>query len=464
MSVRALRIFLCAGEPSGDLIGAKLMYALKRLAKKEISFHGVGGEHMIRAGMNTLFPMDDLSVMGFVEVLPHLPKLQYRLWQTEQHIRETQPDVVIGIDSKGFNLRLLRQAFRSKALPNHCKRVLYVSPSFWAFSQEVASRQAIALKTSVDHVLCLLPFESSYLQTHGVNATFIGYPVMDELFYGAQDGKSRINGDEPNSLQSFVSNLQDIDINTLLSRFPLCAKPRLLDPSGISVPSCRVGLFPGSRKGEIDRHLPIFLDACKLLDRQTSKNISPIIVTNHHTKDYVTKHQSLANSNVQVASAGPLKGPILENLDLAIAASGSVVTELLLHNIPSVVAYSANWITEKIIRSRVKIAHASIPNLLANHQIVPEHLFGDCKANNIASSIRSLMNESSWQDRTRDMKKRVVPFLCATTDGSFRLPMSLHDIQDVQNNPSLLKELEMKSFSAPSVKAAQAILCLVGGV
>ena len=173
--MRTRCIFLCAGEPSGDAIGARLMAALRRESPQPVHFAGVGGARMEAEGLRSIFPMADLSVMGFAEVLPALPRLAYRLWQTVRAARELGPRVVVGIDSKGFNLRLLSALARGRQpghTAGHPALVQYVAPSAWAFAD--APRRAAALCGRVDHLLALLPFEPPLFEDAGVRCTFVG--------------------------------------------------------------------------------------------------------------------------------------------------------------------------------------------------------------------------------------------------------------------------------------------------
>ena len=172
-------IFLVAGETSGDAIGARLMHALRREHGAPLRFAGVGGERMRAAGLHSIFPMADISVMGFAELVPALPRLAMRLYQTIRSVQDSAPDVVVGIDSKAFCLRVLR-ALAAERQKHRAPPALiqYVAPSAWAFAD--APRRAAGLASVVDELLVLLPFEAPLFEAAGVPCTFVGHPAMDE--------------------------------------------------------------------------------------------------------------------------------------------------------------------------------------------------------------------------------------------------------------------------------------------
>ncbi|GKD59829.1 probable lipid-A-disaccharide synthase, mitochondrial [Tanacetum coccineum] len=159
-----MRIFLVAGEVSGDIIGSRLMSALKKLSPYPIRFAGVGGSMMEKHGLNSLFPIEDIAVMGIWELLPHLNKFQVRLKETVEVATLFRPHAVVTIDSKGFSFRLLKQL---------------KAPSFWAWKGGEARLNG--LSEFIDHVLCILPFEEETCRSHGVAATFVGHPVLEDI-------------------------------------------------------------------------------------------------------------------------------------------------------------------------------------------------------------------------------------------------------------------------------------------
>jgi len=183
-------VFLVAGEASGDVIGGRLMRSLRNEYRGAICFEGVGGDSMRAEGLSSLFPMSELSVAGFAEVLPSLPRIAARLVQTQRAVRRAQPHVVVGIDSKGFNLRLLRSLAHRRAaagrngIPAAPVLVQYVGPSAWAFGD--ADARAARLRGGVDELLVLLPLEEALFRRAGVPATFVGHPALDDVAIGGE--------------------------------------------------------------------------------------------------------------------------------------------------------------------------------------------------------------------------------------------------------------------------------------
>jgi len=212
MPEKRLKIYVITGEPSGDLLGSRLMRALK--AEQKIEFFGVGGESMQAEGMESLFPISDLSVMGFLEVVPHIKKILARIRQTLDDIEKQRPDIVITVDSWSFSKQIHLGLIKRKINVPH---IHYVAPQVWAWKKGRAKQ----IKKWVDHLFMLLPFEERYFKPHGVHYTFVGHPVIE-------------GGSDKGNAQRFITmhNLSKKDfILTIL---------------------------PGSRKTEIKYLLPIF--------------------------------------------------------------------------------------------------------------------------------------------------------------------------------------------------------------
>ena len=362
----ARRIFLIAGETSGDAIGAKLMLALQREHKgKNLQFSGVGGKRMTDAGLQTLFPMDDINVMGFGELIPALPRLAYRLSQTISAAREAQPDLVVGIDSKAFCLRVLAALRRDRRSPSSGPALVqYVAPSAWAFSD--APKRAAKLANAVDELLVLLPFERDLFEAAGVPCTFVGHPALQ----AAED---------------------DDDLTAAIdeSRGSLC-------------------LLPGSRPDEVSSNLPIMLDAAEriassLLHSPADGAIDQLLLPAPPSV------RSLVEETIRARPSSSL--PALVTTDrmrhrayrasrLALACSGTVNVELALARTPQVALYRSNRLTSFVVRHIVRptVQHATLPNILNARDgeasaLIPELLFEECTSDAVADeAIRLLAN------------------------------------------------------------------------
>jgi len=340
-------IFLLAGEPSGDIIGARLMQALRRQCGPEgITFIGVGGQRMRDQGLDSLFPMEELSLMGFVEVLPHLPRLLRRLSQTKRAILRRQPDMVLTIDSPSFSLRL-QDRLRGRGMI----RVHYVAPQVWAWRQG----RAKTLGAKIDHLLTLLPFEPRFFERYGLDCSFVGHPIIEEAAKRGDGRRFRRRYDLPDDAPT------------------IC-------------------LLPGSRRTEIAMHMPVMKETVNRLWKHfpTLKMILPTL-------------PSLAPTIRDMVQDWPLAPLILEERAdrfdayaasrFAIAASGTVALELALAGTPHITIYRTGKITAWLAERLVKVDHVNLVNLILNRPAVPELLLEDCVPERIMVHARRLIED-----------------------------------------------------------------------
>ncbi len=355
-------IFLLAGEPSGDIIGARLMQALRRQRGSEgLTFFGVGGPRMQDQGLDSLFPMDELSLMGFVEVLPHVPRLLRRLSLTASAIVHRKPDMVLTIDSPGFALRLQERLKGQDLIRAH-----YVAPQVWAWRRKRAEK----LGAKIDHLLTLLPFEPPFFQRYGLDCTFVGHPIIEEA------------GRKGNG-------------------------PRFRRRYGLPEDSPTICLLPGSRQTEIRAHMPILKETVTRLWRRFPRlrMIMPTL-------------PSHAPALREMVEDWPLSPMILsERADrfdayaaswLAIAASGTVTLELALAGTPHVTIYRTGKITAWLAKRMVNVSHVNLVNLILNRPAVPELLLEDCNPDRVtASALRLIEDETIRNDQTLALDEAV---------------------------------------------------------
>lgn len=343
----APRIALCAGEASGDLLGAELIAQL-RTRWPEARFAGIGGERMRAAGLCAWHDADELSVMGLAEVLRHLPRLLRLRRDFRQRLLAWQPDVFIGIDAPDFNLGVERW-LKQRGI----RTVHYVSPSVWAWRAGRAAR----IGRSADRVLCLFPMEPPIYARHGVDARFVGHPLADAM---------PLHPDHAAARASF----------------------------GIAAGTPLLALLPGSRIGEIQRLLPVFLQA---LDKIAARLPGlEVILPAAHAQARAAIEAELARHS------GPLPRLHLINAqagnamiasDAVLLASGTATLEALLAKRPMVVAYRLAPLSAFLVRlfGLLKTRHYSLPNALAGHALVPELMQDDCTPERIATAVcRSL--------------------------------------------------------------------------
>jgi len=338
---RNFRIFLLAGEPSGDALAAKLMQALTHKISGHVQYYGVGGPLMQAEGLQSLFPMDELTVMGIAEILPKLPKLLKRITQTANEVKRLSPDIFISIDAPDFSFRVAKKLQGTNILKMH-----YVAPSVWAWRPGRAKKIA----KLYDHLLTILPFEPPYFEKEGLKATFIGHSVVES---GADAG------DGPGFRKQHEFSADD----------------KLLM------------MLPGSRRGEVTRHLPIFEKAVSAIDAEIGpiKLVVPVI---GKSADIVRNAVSSWNVSAVIIDGETEKYDAMAAANVAIAASGTVGLELALARLPTIIAYKMNPFTVWIARRLVKLDYANLVNILLNREVVPEKMFEDCTPDILAHSLK----------------------------------------------------------------------------
>jgi len=338
-------VYIVAGEASGDVLGARLVGALRNRAPG-LSFAGIGGERLAEQGMESLFPMRELALMGLIEVLPNIRRLARRLTETTADITARRPDVIVTIDSPGFTLRLAERV-RHLGIPI----IHYVAPQIWAWRPGRIAK----IKARVDHILCLLPFEPAIFEAAGIPATFVGHPVLESGVDAGDAARFRAQHGLP--------------------------------------PEARVLIvMPGSRRSEVRRLLPVFGAAQRLLMLRMPNlravlpvssvvaeavragtadwPVPPILVT-----DLAEKHDAFA-----AAEAGLIK-------------SGTSSLEMAVAGVPHLVAYKVNPITAAILRRLVRVPYVSLVNLLSERLVVPELLQQDATPGALAETLHRLLTQ-----------------------------------------------------------------------
>jgi lipid-A-disaccharide synthase len=334
-----MRVYIVAGEASGDFLGANLIKALKE-KDPSLCFSGVGGDLMAGQGVSSLFPMQHISLMGIAEIIPHVPRLLKRINQTVQHVIETHPSVIVTIDSPGFCLRVVKKL---RHLGIRTPVIHYVAPSVWAWRPKRAKR----LADLVDHLLTLFPFEPPYFTKHGLDTTFVGHPLLETPM--------------PKVLK---------DKNAIL-------------------------LLPGSRLGEVTRHWPVFIEAAQMLLQRfpniqfytpTFEHLLPFLTT--YTPDGLPVHFSLTQD---------AKNQAFQKASMALAASGTVSLELARALVPMVVAYKVSPLTYFALKHLVHTPYACLVNILLQKPLVPELLQHTCTPTHLYEAMVSVMDDGAKQ-------------------------------------------------------------------
>lgn len=343
-------IYVIAGEPSGDLLGGRLMAGLKARTDGDIRFAGIGGEAMRAEGLDSLFPMAELTVMGLVEVLPRIPRILRRVKQTLADIEAKRPDAIVTIDSWGFTGRIQKGC--QQRVP-HIPRIHYVAPMVWAWKPERTKKLAAVL----DLLMTLLPFEPEWFEKDGLRSVHVGHPVIEG---GADRG----------------------DGAAFRARHGIAPDAKVL-----------VAL-PGSRQSETGRLLPVFAETLARLARS------------HPDLVVVTPTVETVAEKVRAAAAHwPLRTIVVENRaekydafaagTAALAASGTVALELALAGLPTIITYRVAPLTA-FVATRfmgLKIKWATLVNMVLDRAVMPEFLQDDCRAELIAPAVAQLLDD-----------------------------------------------------------------------
>ncbi|SEK93102.1 lipid-A-disaccharide synthase [Roseovarius nanhaiticus] len=352
-----MKVFILAGEASGDRLGAALMAGLRHLTNVE--FIGVGGPLMETEGLQSLFPMDELSVMGIIEVLPKYRHLKRRIRETAEAALGSDADVMITIDSPDFSLRVAALVKASSDM----RTVHYVAPSVWAWRAGRAAKMAKV----IDHVLALLPFEPPYMEAAGMACDFVGHPVVSE----------------PQATKAEIEDFR--------ARHDLGDAPVML-------------VLPGSRRGEVGRLGPIFGKALgPVLERHP--NLRLVVPTTAHVApvlrdvvvDWPASPLILDPSQMESDAYKAEKACAFGTATGALAASGTVSLELAASATPMVIAYDVSWVSRQIIAMMLKIDTLTLVNLVSETRAIPECNGKHCNPPEIAAALIKMLEAPGAQ-------------------------------------------------------------------
>ncbi|WP_291684857.1 lipid-A-disaccharide synthase [Bradyrhizobium sp.] len=347
------RIFLIATEESGDRLGANLMKVLRQRLGDAVRFEGVGGQAMAREGLTSLFPIEELSIMGLAAVVQQLPKILGLIRTTVTAVTKTSPDVLVIIDSPDFTHRVAR---RVRAHDPSIPIVDYVSPSVWAWRPG----RARAMRGYVDHVLALLPFEpEEYRRLRGPPCSYVGHPLTEQIGSLRPSLQERKRRDE--------------------------APPVLL-------------LLPGSRRSEIGHHMAVFGET---LDRLSAEGVAfePLLPTMPHLQQAVAEGLKSWKVAPRVVVGEPEKRAAFRIARAALAKSGTVTLELAVAGVPMVTAYRVGAIEAWIMRRLIEVKSVILANLVIGENVVPEYLQENCTPQNLSRAVREVLDDTPLRRR-----------------------------------------------------------------
>ena len=352
-SVTERRIFLIATEESGDRLGAGLMKVLRQRLGDAVQFDGVGGRAMAREGLNSLFPIEELSIVGFAAVVKQLRKILRLIRQTVDAVIEASPDILVIIDSPDFTHRVARRVrARTPLLPI----VDYVSPSVWAWRPG----RAQTMRSYIDHVLALLPFEpAAYRELHGPPCSYVGHSLIEQIA----------------TLRPDTSEQQRRD-----------AEPPVLL------------VLPGSRRSEIRHHLAIFGDARGRL-RAAGVDFELMLPTMAHLVEAISEGVKSWPVAPRIVTGEADKRAAFRIARVALAKSGTVTLELALAGVPMVTAYRVGAAEAWILRRLIKVRSVILANLVLGKEVIPEFLQENCTAENLSQALAEMLADSTARQR-----------------------------------------------------------------
>jgi lipid-A-disaccharide synthase len=352
-AVAPLDVFLVAGEESGDRLGAALMRALRERTAGRVRFAGVGGAEMAAEGVESLYPIDDLPIIGFSAIPRRIPNILRLMRLTARTVLAQRPQVLVVIDSPGFTRGIAR---RVRAGDPTIAIIKYVSPSVWAWRPG----RARAMRAYIDHILALLPFEPEvHRRLGGPPCTYVGHPLA------AETASLRPNPEE--------------------------ARRRLADPPVLLV-------LPGSRRGEIERLLSVFEAAVALVADEIGA-LELVVPTVPHLVEPVRAATARWQQQPRIIVARDEKQAAFRIARAALAKSGTVTLELALAGVPTVGAYRLSWLEAVVGRRLVKVPSVILANLVLGENVVPEFIQEACTAEHLAAALLPLLGDTPQRRR-----------------------------------------------------------------
>jgi len=349
----ARKIFLVATEESGDRLGAALMRELRQRLGGSVQFEGVGGRAMIGEGIASLFPIEELSIMGFSAVLKQLPMILRRIRETADAVLEAAPDVLVIVDSPDFTHRVAK---RVRAHNPNIRIVDYVAPTVWAWRPG----RARAMRPYVDHVLAILPFEPESLQQlGGPPCTYVGHPLTEQIANLRPDAQEQQRRD---------------------------AEPPLLL------------VLPGSRRSEIRHHMAVFGATLDLL-RQQNVAFEAVLPTMPHLQEMIFAMLQDWSVQPRVVVGEDAKRAAFRQARAAFAKSGTVTLELALAQVPMVTAYKAGAVEAWIARRAIRSSSVILANLVIGENVIPEFIQEDCTAEKLMPALREVLADTPLRER-----------------------------------------------------------------
>ena len=353
------KIFILTGEPSGDKLASKVITKLKN-SRSDIEYLSVGGEYLRAIGIKSLYDLKEVTYLGFTKVLLNIFKIKGKIKETAKEIIKFQPDILFSVDSPDFTLRVAKVV--KKKNPN-IKTIHFVAPQVWVWREHRVKR----LKSFIDHILLLFPFEKKYFDKEGIKSTFTGHPLLE------QQNKSKV------------------DISQIIKD-----KKKIFS------------IYPGSRLSEINVLTPILFEFIKKMNDK----YNDLFFVFHSTTEHVQLIQNLLLKerlkNCGAMGDEKIKSHILKSSIFAVAKSGTISLEICNSRIPSVIIYKMGIINFFIIKMLVKVKFANIINIDANEEIIPELLQSNCNPTNIYKTVDKLLSDKHALEKQVSRSQEII--------------------------------------------------------
>tara|TARA_Y100000590_G_scaffold430811_1_gene544893 strand:- start:1369 stop:2496 length:1128 start_codon:yes stop_codon:yes gene_type:complete len=353
------KIFVLTGEPSGDKLASKVIGQLKNL-RSDIEYLSVGGEHLRALGIKSLYELKEVTYLGFTRVFLSIFKIKKKINETADKIIEFKPDILFSVDSPDFTLRVAEKV--KKKNPN-IKTIHFVAPQVWVWREHRVKQ----LKSFLDHLLLLFPFEKKYFDKENIQSTFTGHPLLEN------------------------NEKTKIDISQIIK-----------DHKKI------ISIFAGSRQSEIDVLLPILIKFIKLMNAKYKDIFYVFHSTSEFNKLVQDKLIVEGFKNCGSISDEKIKSEVLKSSTFAVAKSGTISLEICNAKVPSIIIYKMNSINFLIVKMLVKVKYANIINIAANEEVIPELLQSNCNSTNIFNKVDSFFDDNQSMKNQIDKSQEII--------------------------------------------------------
>ncbi len=338
------KIFILTGEPSGDKLASKVIGQLKN-SRSDIEYLSVGGEHLKGLGIKSIYDLKEITYLGFTKVILNLFKIKNKINETVDQIIKFNPDILFSVDSPDFTLRVAQKV---KKLNPNIKTIHFVAPQVWVWREGRVKH----LKSFLDHILLLFPFEKKYFDKENIPSTFTGHPLLETV------DKSKI------------------DITQIIKEHKKI-----------------ISVFPGSRRSEVDILLPILIGFIKMMNDKYKEIFYVFHSTTEFNKSIQENLLKEGLTNCGSISDDKIKSEILKSSIFAVSKSGTISLEICNAKIPSIIIYKMNFINYLIVKMLVRVKFANIINIAANEEIIPELIQSNCNSKNIYNKIDNFLSD-----------------------------------------------------------------------